>query len=282
MLNRQSKVLFSILLAVSILMHALAWWWVDVKDLFKPDELEKSTTVQVTLQQPAKPPPQKPVIKEEPKPKPRKKKDDVPEPVEQERHLPMHNADTFASSNTTDSDVDKYKADQPAGKEKVDKTGDKNKKKEAQEAKKPEVKKKKPVVESDQKKNKKQENKDPKPGKTKSSREAKSKQVYSDNYSERLKMQNLYLKRMMEQINDHLIPPSKPVRKGHGAISIVLTGEGYLVDAKISRSSGDFVLDLTVMEAIKRVHRFEVPSSIEVARQYYTELVIRYDQTIFD
>lgn len=284
MLNRQSKIVFSFLLVVSILLHAMAWWWVDVKELFKPDPLEENTTVQVTLKQPPASPPQKPIVKEKPAPEPQKKKEEVPDPVEEERHLPMHNADTFASSNTTDREINKYKSDELVDKDKADKTGKKEKeqKKEAQEASEPESKKKKQVVESKLKKNKQQDVKEPKPDKKKSSSETKSKQAYSNNYSEKLKMQNLYLKRMMKQITDHLIPPRQPVRKGRGAISMVLNGEGYLVNATITTSSGDFNLDLTVMEAIKRVHRFEVPDSVAVAEKYYTELIIRYDQTIFD
>jgi outer membrane biosynthesis protein TonB len=280
MLNRQSKVIFSVLLVVSILLHALAWWWVDVKELFKPDPLDESTTVQVTLQQPPEPP--KPPSKEKPAPKPQKKKEDVAEPIEQERHLPMHNADTFASSNNTDREVNKYKPDELVGEDATDKVGEeeKEKKKEAKEASKPENKK--PVVVNNQPKNKKQENKVPKPDKSESASETKSKQVYSENKSDKLKMQNLYLKRMMKQITDKLITPRKPVRKGRGVIAIVLNGEGYLVNATITRSSGDFVLDLSVMEAIKRVHRYEVPDSIAVVEQYYTQLTIRYDQTIFD
>jgi len=281
MLSRQSKITFSALLVVSILLHAIAWWWVDVKELFKPDPVE-STTVQVTLQQPPEPPQQKPPAKEKAAPKPQNKKEE--EPIEQEQHLPMHNADTFASSNTTDREVNKYKPDELVGKDDADKLGEKEKekKKEAEKASKPESKNKKPVVVNNQPKNKKQEIKEPKPDKSESASETKSKQVYSESKSDKLKMQNLYLKRMMKQITDNLISPGKPVRKGRGTISIVLNGEGYLVNATITRSSGDFVLDLSVMEAIKRVHRYEVPESIAVAEQYYTQLTIRYDQTIFD
>ena len=280
MLNRQSRVIFSVLLVVSILLHALAWWWVDVKELFKPEPSDKSTTVQVTLQPP--PEPQEPPVKEKPAPKPQKKKEEVAEPVKQERHLPRHNADTFSSSNNTDSDVNKYKADELVDKDNADKVGEKekDKKKEAEKASKPENKK--PVVVNNQPKNKKQEIKEPKPDKSESASETKSKQVYSESKSDKLKMKNLYLKRMMTQITDNLITPRKPVRKGRGTIALVLNGEGFLVKAIITKSSGDFVLDLSVMEAIKRVHRYEVPDSVAVAEQYYSQLTIRYDQTIFD
>ena len=281
MLNRQSKIIFSVLLVISILLHALAWWWVDVKELFKPELLEESTTVQITLQQPPTP---KPQIEEKPALKPKNKKEDEVEPVEKEQHLPMHNADTFASSNNTDREVNKYKSDELVGDDEADKVGkkEKEKKKEAEEASKPEIKNKKPVVVNNEPKNKKQENKEPKPDKIESVSETKSKQVYSKNKSDKLKMQNLYLKRMMQQITDKLITPRKPVRKGRGTIAMVLDGEGYLVKTTITQSSGDFVLDLSVMEAIKRVHRYEVPDAIAVAEQYYTQLTIRYDHTIFD
>ncbi len=283
MLNRQSKIIFSILLVVSILLHAIAWWWVDVKELFKPDPLE-STTVQVTLQQPPEPPQPNPLPKEKPAPKPQKNKQDKVEPVEQEQHLPMHNADTFSSSNNTDREVNKYKPDELVGEDSSDTLGEKakEKKKEAIEDSKPEIKKKKQVVVNDQPKNKQQENKEPKPDKSDQLSETKSKQVFSENKSDKLKMQNLYLKRMMQQITEKLITPRKAVREGRGTIGIVLNGEGYLVNATITQSSGDFVLDLSVMEAIKRVHRYEVPDAIAVAEQYYTQLTIRYDHTIFD
>ena len=283
MLNRQSKILFSILLVVSILLHALAWWWVDVKELFKPDPLE-SATVQVTLQQPPEPEQPKPQAKEKPAPKPQKKKEDLVEPVEQEQHLPMHNADTFSSSNNTDREVNKYKPDELVGEDSSDTLGEKAKeqKKEAKEASKPEIKKKRQVVVNDQPKNKQQENKEHQPDKNEQLSETKSKQVFSEKKSDKLKMQNLYLKRMMQQITENLIAPRKAVRKGKGSIHIVLNGEGYLVKATIAKSSGDFVLDLSVMEAVKRVHRYEVPDAIAVAEQYYTQLTIRYDHTIFD
>ncbi len=291
MLNRQSKVIFSILLVVSILLHGLVWWWVDIKELFKPDPLDDSTTVQVTLQQPkALPaPPEKKPPAEQPKPKPKPQKPNPPEEkikeaVEEERHLPMHNADTFASSNNTDQTANKIKPDEHVDNDELDVLGDKTKenKKEELKADKTARAKAKTVVSKDQLGEKKSKNTDIKPDIDETNSEKKSKQVYSENQSDKLKMQNLYLERMMKQITEKLVAPRKPVRSGRGAISLVLGNDGYLVEAKITQSSGDFTLDLSVLEAIKRVHRYEVPSSKIVANKYYTQLIIRYNETIFD
>ena len=284
MLNRQSKILFSVLLVVSLLLHGLAWWWVDIKELLKPTPLDDSTTVQVTLQQPKEPqaPPEQKKTPEQPKPSPPKEEPKEKEP-EEERHLPRHNADTFASSNNTDRTANKIKPDDQVDKDELDAAGDKTKdsKKEELKADKTERAKAQTVVSKD-KKEKKPKNTDEKPDIDETNSEKKTKQVYSENQSDELKMKNLYLKRMMKQITDNLIAPRKPVRPGRGAISLVLGNDGYLVDAKITKSSGDFTLDLSVLEAVKRVHRFEVPSSKIIANKYYTELIIRYNETIFD
>lgn len=289
MLNRQSKIIFSVLLVVSILLHGLVWWWVDIKELFKPDPFDDTTTVQVTLQQPKALPatPEKKLQPEQPKPKPKKPsppEEKQNEKVEEERHLPRHNADTFASSNNTDRTANKIKRDEEVDNAEIDALGEKtkDKKKEELKADKTERAKAKTVVSEDKVGEKKTKNTDEKPDLDESNSEKKSKQVYSENQSDKLKMQNLYLKRMMKQITDNLIPPRKPVRPGRGAISLVLGNDGYLLDAKITKSSGDFTLDLSVLEAVKRVHRFEVPSSKIIANKYYTELIIRYNETIFD
>lgn len=287
---RKSKILFSILLIVSILLHGLAWWWVDIKELFKPEPLNNSTTVQITLQPPEplvvppkpKPPVQTPVPKA-------KNTDPIKEPIEEkpieeERHLPTHTADTFASSNNSDRTATKIKRDDQTDNAKKEVKGDKTKdhKKEELKADKTERAKAKTVSSNKKGGEKKAKNTDKKPEINQTNSETKSKQVYSENHSEKLKMQNRYLERMMKQITNNLIPPRKPVRPGRGAISLVLGSDGYLVDAKIAESSGDFTLDLSVLEAIKRVHRFEVPSSERVASKYYTKLIIRYNETIFD
>lgn len=294
MLNRQSKILFAVLLVVSILLHGLAWWWVDIKELFKPEPLDDSTTVQVTLQPPKqditplvekKPPKPKPK-----KPEPKPKKQEPPKEktnenkVEEERHLPMHNADTFASSNNTDSSAKKIKRDDQVDKADSEVLGEKtkDKKEEALKADKTEKANAK-MVASDKKAGiKKTETTDEKPDVDETNSEKKTKQVYSENQSDKLKMQNEYLARMKKQITDQLIKPPKSVRPGRGAISLVLGSDGYLVDAKIVKNSGDFVLDLTVLEAVKRVHRFEVPSSKVIAEKYYTELVFYYSEKILD
>ncbi|WP_250657871.1 cell envelope integrity protein TolA [Alkalimarinus coralli] len=284
MLNRQSKVLFLVLLAVSILLHLLAWWWVDITALFDPDPIDDSTTVHITLQQP----PAQPTPPEQPQPevqknKPKEKQVNE-ETVEEERHLPMHNADTFASSNNTDRSATELKPDELVDKDEIDVTGEKTKdnKKEELKADKTERAKAQTVVSNDNNLEKKPENTDEKPDIDETNSEQKSRQVFSEKQSDKVKMQNLYLARMMKQITENLVQPRKPVRPGRGTIHIVLGSDGYLMDAKISKSSGDFVLDLSVMEAIKRVHRFEVPASRKVAEKYYQRLVIRYDETIFD
>lgn len=284
MLNYQSRTIFSVLLVVSILLHAIVWWWVDIKDLFKPDPSAKTTTVQITLQPPkALPVPPKP---KPPVPKQAKKEENVKKEEKEikERHLPIHNADTFASSNTTDSTIKKIKNDKQVGVDKQDQLGDKhkNKKKKALEADKTTVANKKATVTTDKTASKPLKNSDKDPGEDNQNSEQKRKQVYSENASDELKMQNLYLARMKKQVTEKLVKPRRPVRPGRGAISIYLGSDGYLKDAKITKSSGDFSLDLSVLEAIKRVHRFEVPPSKEIAGKYYTQLVFYYSEKILE
>ena len=67
MLNKQSRIAFSILLIISILLHVLVWLWVDIKELIKPEPSADSTRVQVTLQRPPKPP-SSPTAQETPPP----------------------------------------------------------------------------------------------------------------------------------------------------------------------------------------------------------------------
>ncbi|UZE94768.1 cell envelope integrity protein TolA [Alkalimarinus alittae] len=288
MLNNQSKIIFSVLLIVSILLHILVWWWVDINELFKPDPVTDSTTVQVTLQQPKVPPPppvQKPPPPEQktqqPKSKP-KKQQPPKEKLNEERHLPMHNADTFASSNNTDHTAKKIKNDKQVGNADKDLVGDKTKdnKKEELKAEKTEKAKAKTVATNLKNADKNTKTTDKKPDIAETNSEQKSKQVYSENQSDELKMVNLYLARMKQQIIEKIIQPRNPVRPGRGAISFDLGSDGYLISVEIVKSSGDFVLDLTVLEAVKRVHRFDVPSSKAIAAKYYKDLVFYYDENI--
>ncbi len=284
MLNRQSKIIFSVLLVVSILLHGLAWWWVDIKELLKPDPLE-STTVQVSLKQPQEKPKPPPPAEKKPKPEKPKEEEQEKEPdPESEQHLPMHNADTFSSSNNTDPSVTDWKRDDMVGKDEAEAKGDKKEKKKtaSEEATKAERAKKQQVSSKKKSDKKQQKNKEPVKSEKDADSESKTKQVYSKNKSDKLKMQNLYLKRMTKQIRDNLIRPDGPVKKGRGTIAVVLDSQGYLVNAEQIRGSGDFNLDLAVIEAIKRVHRYEVPTSMQIADRYYSQLTFAYDDSIFN
>lgn len=93
--NRRSHVVFLTILGLSILLHVLAWKWLNVTEWSTAQQVKKTTksTVEITLQPPPIAPQQelndqKPNIETQP-----------------EEHPTQHNADSFASSNNTDKSV---------------------------------------------------------------------------------------------------------------------------------------------------------------------------------
>lgn len=106
--NRRSPVVFLTILGVSILLHGFGWWWLHNKDWVTPQSSEKATItrVEIKLQPPAKQPAKRP----QPIPEP----EAIPElePIREE-HNPLHNADSFASSNTVDKTVKTLVSEKP-------------------------------------------------------------------------------------------------------------------------------------------------------------------------
>ncbi len=377
MLNRQSKILFTVLLVVSLLLHGLAWWWLDIKELFQPELVDESTTVQITLQLPPEPtpkpeplvqqlPPQPETRMEPPEPEPQQQK---PEP---EQHMPMHNADEFASSNNTDRSKTKLapgekinsvgtevkpssgqlneiksptqpeqqvKEQRPQdnsslAKENSKKTNTKNEvnpkdseeQKSAQKTDEPDKPKKvdeiistnshsrtvgaelvsrkvedKAVIERQREQHASngslttESNLSRPPAKTveipkealaslgnmkmlddHNLNDVEVEEPFSEIEAKRIRMVNRYLARMEAQIKSQWIRPDKKQQRVSGVIKFSLNVDGFLDEAYIYIASGDLQLDISALDAVRRVQRYAVPESKAVTAKYYRNLRFQY------
>lgn len=107
-------------------------------------------------------------------------------------------------------------------------------------------------------------------------REQIVKSPFSEKREKELRMANKYLDRMSKQVYELWINPYKGTRQLKGIIWMEIDEEGYLVEADIHRTSGDRLLDISVLDAIRAVRRFEVPDDPAVVRKYYTNLRFHY------
>lgn len=101
-------------------------------------------------------------------------------------------------------------------------------------------------------------------------------QPFSEKESNELKLVNRYLKRMNEQVLSFWINPYQGNQMLKGIIKVELNTKGYLVHSFIYRSSGHRLLDISVLDAIRAVPRFEVPENEIITRQYYSNLSFHY------
>ena len=99
---------------------------------------------------------------------------------------------------------------------------------------------------------------------------------FSDKESKELKLVNRYLRRFTEQIYEFLVNPYQGSKPYDGIIRFELDTKGYLIHSFIYRSSGHRLLDISVLDAIRAVPRFEVPESEIITRQYYSNLSFHY------
>jgi len=101
-------------------------------------------------------------------------------------------------------------------------------------------------------------------------------QPFSDKKSKELKLVNQYIKRMNKQVMSFWINPYQGNQILMGIIKIELNNEGYLVNSYVYRESGDKILDISVMDAIRSVRRFKVPDNEVITERYYQNLKFHY------
>jgi len=101
-------------------------------------------------------------------------------------------------------------------------------------------------------------------------------QPFSEKKSKELKLANKFLKRVNKQVMSIWINPYKGNRILLGIIKIELNTQGHLINSYVYRESGDKILDVSVLDAIRAVRRFEVPENVIIAERYYRNLRIHY------
>ncbi|KZZ63535.1 hypothetical protein A3765_08025 [Oleiphilus sp. HI0130] len=101
-------------------------------------------------------------------------------------------------------------------------------------------------------------------------------QPFSENESKELQLVNRYLARMNKQVLSFWINPYKGNQLHRGIIKVELSSSGYLENAYIYRSSGHTLLDISVLDAIRAVPRYEVPDNEIITARYYTNLSFHY------
>jgi TonB family protein len=75
----------------------------------------------------------------------------------------------------------------------------------------------------------------------------------------RLKIRNETLFKIVQQVRAEWQRPNKKMPQIFGTASLELNREGYLISVEILQSSGDVELDQSILDAVKRVQRFDIP-----------------------
>jgi len=107
-------------------------------------------------------------------------------------------------------------------------------------------------------------------------RDAEVQQPYSEKRSKELALANKYLARMNKQVQKFWINPYKGGRMFRGIIKVELNVNGYLENVRIYRTSGHHLLDISVMDAIRAVPRFDVPDNEIITNRYYRNMSFHY------
>lgn len=270
---------FGYILALSVVVH-IALFLVFQDRLWEPSSEAESMhhTVAVQLIQP--PPPEPPAPKQ---PKPNQKP--KPKPETQQAHLPRDNADKNDLQGTdfkapVQKEPVKGKQDKPAPKlaeKESDPTRFAEGKPDRKSAQAP------PVTST-------KEGSRPKPSDTESETPKGMDQLSdeklaginagspeSDIESRRIEMKNRFLRRMLAQVNQRFRRPLGAQSYQEGVIVFTIDLEGYLLSAKIQRSSGNVLLDASALQAIRSVPRFDVPDSPMIVARYYRNLTFQYN-----
>lgn len=99
---------------------------------------------------------------------------------------------------------------------------------------------------------------------------------FSETEASEIQLVNRYLQRMNKQVLAFWINPYKGNKMHRGIIKVELNTNGYLEQAFIYRSSGNRLLDISVLDAIRAVPRYEVPENEIITQRYYTNLSFHY------
>lgn len=268
---------FGLILALSALFHVVLII-ASPNRLWAPDPPVDSPSISVEI---VEPPP--PAAKPEPKPS---VAETTPQSESEAQHLPRHNAEkTDLRGTDFDTPVDDrpVAGEQSAPQPKVDASDKKTQIAEGQPDKssKPAAR---PQVTSPASRQAIPEPKEKKAEQPRgmdalSDKElagAKAGSLQSDLEKRRIQMVNRFLERMQVQVNQRFRRPLDARPYEQGVISFELDPSGYLLSARITRSSGNVHLDANALQAIRAVPRFEVPDSRMVAARYYRRLTFRY------
>lgn len=101
-------------------------------------------------------------------------------------------------------------------------------------------------------------------------------QPFSEKESEELRVVNLILERMNKQVIEHWVNPYKGGKMYRGVIKVELDEDGYLRDAFVYHPSGLVLLDISVLDAIRAVKRYDMPDNKIIAERYYSNLSFHY------
>ncbi len=102
-----------------------------------------------------------------------------------------------------------------------------------------------------------------------------AKDPLSEAQSRRIQMVNRYLLAMEKQIRQYWHKP-KELPPLAGVARFELDNQGYLTNVYIIQSSGNLLLDNSVIDAIKSVHRYSVPRETWIVERYYRNLRFSY------
>ena len=100
---------------------------------------------------------------------------------------------------------------------------------------------------------------------------------FSEIEARRIRMVNLFLRRMRNQIRKHWHLPGDATPDQQGEIRFELDPHGFLVDAYVYLPSGNPLLDVNALDAVRAVTRYAVPDSTAVAARYYQYLRFSYN-----
>lgn len=95
-----------------------------------------------------------------------------------------------------------------------------------------------------------------------------------------IRMVNRFLERMAAQVRERMRLPANAQPGERGIILFELDSQGYLLGARVIRPSGNYLLDLSALEAIRSVPRYDVPDSNLIANRYYRNLRFTYAGTL--
>jgi TonB C terminal len=107
-------------------------------------------------------------------------------------------------------------------------------------------------------------------------READVPQPFSEKKAKELELANKYLARMNAQVMNFWVNPYSGNKMIRGIIKVELGVDGYLRNATVYRSSGNTLLDISVLDAIRSVPRYDVPEDEVITARYYTNLSFHY------